>query len=81
MNERITQLAEQARIYALTLENRVDNYVDVFEQKFAELLVKECANAIINDTANYPGEGMMAYYQGVQDAVKIIQKNFGVKEC
>ena len=46
MNKRITELAEQARMYALTLENRVDDCNDVFEQKFAELIVRECASAV-----------------------------------
>ena len=50
------------------------DYLHFDAEKFAELLVKECVATIANDTANYPGEGMMAYYQGVQDAVKSIQK-------
>jgi len=51
MNERIKELAEQARMYALTLENRVDDCNDVFEQKFAELIVAEC-NKISKETCN-----------------------------
>ncbi len=43
---RIRRLAEQARMYALTLENRVDDCNDVFEQKFAELIVQECVNVL-----------------------------------
>lgn len=47
MNERIQKLAEQAREYATT-RHQVSNIVlsinnDKFEQKFAELIVKECA--------------------------------------
>lgn len=41
MNERIKELSKQAEIYALTLVDREDDYVEVFEQKFAELIVKE----------------------------------------
>jgi hypothetical protein len=49
-------------------------------QKFAELIIQECSKCVGHDTANYPGEGMMSYYQGVQDAVKSIRKHFGVEE-
>ena len=47
MNERIRQLAEQAREYATT-RHPVSNIIlsvnsDLFEQKFAELLIEECA--------------------------------------
>ena len=41
MNERIKELSKQAEIYALTLVDREDDYVEVFEQKFAELIVRE----------------------------------------
>jgi hypothetical protein len=48
MNERIRQLAEQAREYATT-RHPVSNIIlfvnsDLFEQKFAELLIRECVN-------------------------------------
>ncbi len=47
MNERIRELAEQAREYATT-RHPVSNIIlsvnsDLFEQKFAELIVRECA--------------------------------------
>jgi len=42
MNERIKQLAEQAKEYA-----RGFNYQhEVFEKKFAELIVRECISAL-----------------------------------
>jgi hypothetical protein len=51
LNERIKELAEQAREYATT-RHPVSNIIlsvnsDLFEQKFAELIVKECV-AIAN---------------------------------
>lgn len=74
MNERIQELEIQCwepRQYGPAWFNST---------KFAKLIVRECATSIANDTANYQGEGMMAYYQGVQDAVKVIRKHFGVEE-
>jgi hypothetical protein len=72
MNERIKQLAEQSWVDNFGPEGFMD------PEKFAELIVLECVATIANDTANYPGEGMMAYYQGVQDSVRAIKKHFGL---
>jgi len=76
MNERIRQLAKQAGFMP---DNFISRWEDEFE-KFTELIVGECVATIANDTANYPGEGMMAYYQGVQDSARAIKKHFGVEE-
>ena len=53
MNERIRELAEQARNYALdekriyervhNIEQCMEEYREVYNEKFAELIVKECA--------------------------------------
>ena len=50
MNERIQKLAEQARQYAI---EKIENSQDpaewstaMFEQKFAELIVRECASVV-----------------------------------
>jgi len=49
MNERIKELAEQAREYATTRHPVSNNTLsvnsDLFEQKFAELIVWECMDA------------------------------------
>jgi hypothetical protein len=75
MNERIRELAIQSG-----LPTALDYHQKRYE-KFAELIVAECITNIVHDTANWPGdEGRMAYYQGVQDAVKSIRKHFGVEE-
>jgi hypothetical protein len=77
MNERIREVW----IKAAREDSGPDNWdtQEQFIEKFAELIVQECATSIANDTTNYQGEGMMAYYQGVQDAVKVIRKHFGVE--
>ena len=72
MNERIQQLALQATEYATT-RHPVSNITlsvnsDLFEQKFAELIVAECAN--IAD--EYDGAG--------STIVSRIKKHFGVEE-
>ena len=54
MNQRIKELAEQARNYALdekriyermhNTEQCMEEYREVYNKKFAELIVKECAD-------------------------------------
>ena len=70
---RIRRLAEQARMYALTLENRVDDCNDVFEQKFAELIVKECLDQCYNRGMNDE------LYAGQLKAAAYIEEHFGVE--
>jgi hypothetical protein len=84
MNERIKELAEQARAWAETafkhqhekFTSHWDNPVgytvtQFFEQKFAELIVKECAS--IAGKAEYSD----TWLEPVEDAIK---KHFGVEE-
>ena len=50
MNERIKQLATQAANYANTYDDAgADIWFEMYNQKFAELIVRECAD--IADTA------------------------------
>ena len=86
MNEKIKEIAEQAG-----LKHRVWNSLgkelpiwqedpnDPGLEKFVDLIVQECIVKLANDTANYHGEGMMAYYQGVQDAAKALKRHFGIE--
>jgi hypothetical protein len=73
MNEKIKELAEQARIYSHSIHSdpwdRSKDWQDTYNEKFAELIVKECA-----DYANY--------YQAnstYTDIGKAIKEQFGVK--
>lgn len=71
MNERIEKLAEQA---GLKLDDLPD---DVFIplEKFAELIVRECANQLPRISEDYyTGDGI------VEDAQKLILEHFGVEE-
>ena len=49
------------------------------KEKFAELIVKECA-AIINDIPSSPqGSWSDGYYEGCRDSAKQIKQHFGVE--
>ena len=66
MNERIRELAEQARNYALdekriyeqvhNTEQCMEEYREVYNKKFAELIVRECVTIINHgiDHTDYP---------------------------
>jgi len=93
MNERIRQLAEQAREYATT-RHPVSNIIlsvnsDLFEQKFAELIVRKCAEIAleqkkwVEDMKVYnPHDEVWnkARIQQSQHIVDKIKEHFGVEE-
>ena len=77
MNERIRQLAEQAREYvadAIELGFPQDQVDDIRDEKFAELIVRECANIATNPYLN----DEESYYGN--EFAKAIKKRFGVSE-
>ena len=79
MNERIQKLAEQAREYATT-RHPVSNTTlsvnsDLFEQKFAELIVRECAQ-ICQDQPNH-----YALKTDRDNCAVAIKEHFGVSSA
>ena len=70
MNERIRQLAEQARLITVDDTTRYASD-DEFEQRFAELIVRECIDWC---NANARDDGT------AQRIAEDIKKDFGVKE-
>ena len=70
MNERIQELAEQARQYANSMYPSgldIPKWGPAYHQKFAELIVKECADIATNR------------YQRLMDGGKAIKQHFGVE--
>ena len=96
MNERIKQLAEQAGecvnvVYTPPVRSKTpgkiweDGHVDwhtQFNQKFAELIIQECANVITDDDlAKDCGTFMMdSYAKGMRYSAHLIKEHFGVEE-
>lgn len=74
MNERIKALAEQATAYADEINNPMQ-WHEIFEDKFAELLVQECAT--------YLNVAVEVHNQNEQDvcdrAARAIKRYFGDK--
>ena len=82
MNERLKQLAEQAGITTNIdtnyFEKDMNKWVDYFSEKFAELIVRECADICMEmaaKCAGLPGDGALA-----KDCADWIKKDFGVEE-
>jgi len=70
MNERVQELADQARI-SVSPGLPVDEWILVYNQKFAQLIVQECMNVLD------PGEHqLIARFQ----ARKWLAEHFGVEE-
>ena len=79
MNERIKELALQAMTYVThnPKANKL-NSGDMFDEKFAELIVRECAEicmVMAAKCAGLPGDGALA-----KDCADWIKKDFGVEE-
>jgi len=73
MNQRIQQLEKQASDYYWSLDDGVRT-ADAYTQKFAELIIWECAN-IVQDSPWQLPQG----YKSV-DQAKLVKKYFGVEE-
>ena len=76
MNERIKELAEQATSY-----NNSDGWL-FDKEKFAELIVRECANEIqsLLDCNSQVDEFDQGVYNGLDMAKDCIKEHFGVEE-
>ena len=80
MNERIRELADEAAEF---IEAGPGSWTsDIFEQKFAELIVRECyehcKGQLLNSTL--ANEHNLSYNDGVMDCAIGLLQHFGVEE-
>ena len=85
MNERIRELAEQAKFMAEEDINRQISYnaeLKVFAEKFAELIVQECAVYCAGHilTTKMAEENDLNYNDGIMDCAIGLKQHFGVEE-
>ena len=71
MNERIKELAKQAGLNLIH-----DNFMTASQEKFAELIVKECADTI---KSNQWANDNQSWSKGMQYAAELIKEQFGVE--
>jgi hypothetical protein len=77
MNEHIKELAIEAKLIASEPNGFDQNNLSKSQQKFAELIVRECANhcdLLLDHKIN------SEWSRGTHDCSKAIKKHFGVKE-
>jgi hypothetical protein len=74
MNERIQELAEQASLYAVSDNSSMlfDVWKKRYTEKFAELIIRECANITL-DYKNHD------HYYGWMDHGEEIIRHFGIE--
>jgi hypothetical protein len=84
MNERIRELAKQAKMFATPMKFHLggQDYARVRDEKFAELIVRECAEQIIAKGTDWvdfaPSQtGVRPEYW---DMAQQIKEHFGVEE-
>jgi len=70
MNERIRLLAKEAEFSEKDLLIQGDNF-----QRFAELIIQECAKVLTQHGTYFSGEGEPYHY-----AASLIEEHFGVEE-
>lgn len=77
MNERIQELADQAQQYAEYVTPQGLEWFDTFKEKFAELIVRECARVVNNaDLEDVEGGDASVLYAASEQ----VKRHFGVEE-
>jgi hypothetical protein len=74
MNKKIQQLADEARLVTVNGQTRYA-LAEEFEQRFAELIVQECAEIADTERSNLVGCGYITKTNGMR-----IKEHFGVKQ-
>ena len=86
MNERIRELARQAGFEHPDHVGTCEIYAYFDHEKFAELIVRECVQTLIDNTPErYTNESAeedwdKGYDRAMKDCVHHIQEHFGVEE-
>ena len=82
MNERIRELALQAQDWADAHAPYASEEHEYFTEKFAKLIVRECALLITDDDlAKSSGTFLMdSYAKGMRYSAEVIKEHFGVND-
>ena len=82
MNERIRELSKQAWEWAEQQEynDPAQEFSDILEQKFAELIVRECMTTVLKESAWYWDENEFESSNAIQNAARRLKEHFGVEE-
>jgi hypothetical protein len=75
MNERIRELAEQTKVF-MDGSDDLDNFIE----KFAELIVRECASECSKVLVEHTGQPSVTHNYAVGLCQDKIKEHFGVEE-
>ena len=87
MNKRIQELAEQAKDYARKHVEECRHYNHYmehneyelrFEEKFAELIVRECMTTVLKESKWYWDKDEWESSNAIQNAARRLKEHFGV---
>jgi len=85
MNKQIQKLYDQADKFAK--ENRTqniaapgNNYFELFHEKFAELIVRECVDRVTSKANGWGDMTGFAIKESILDCAKDLKEHFGVEE-
>lgn len=79
MNARVQELADQARA-GVTPGLPVDEWIREYNQKFAELIVRECIGCCEQVISDPVPESVDTWLNGGEQCVQEIKEHFGIKE-
>ena len=82
MNERIDEIAKEARDYAGGYWDEYSRaWFQFYNEKFAELIVRECVDHIKDRVLGSFGEGdyFEGYMDGARESCRLIKERFGVE--
>ena len=78
MNERIEKLAEQA-MESTGVEGIGGSYMELNPEKFAQLIVQECAAAIATDAKKFPPTDL-TWIAAMEESARVVKAHFGVED-
>jgi len=81
MNERIRELMAEAVTFRLDPDSNAHEAQVCPEdlELFAELIVQECATAIVNDSKNFPASDL-TWIAAMEESARVVKEHFGVKQ-
>ena len=80
MNERIQELAYEAEEYADTMVDGGSEFHLTFVKKFAELIVSECSQAVLEVPCYHIDYRAQIEEAVINDCARAVLEHFGVKE-
>jgi len=86
MYDRIREIAEQADLFAdskLQMKGEFHpDWHDIRDQKFAELIIKECGKTLVDNTpaVELVEDWDRGYDRAVNDCILLLYKHFGIEE-